>query len=95
MASLNITLTPDLAIFVESEIAAGGYTSVSEVVCDALFLLQQEKDFQAEKLEILRYEIGIGLQAASAGHFSEKTVSQIADEVRREFQLHESDSREE
>jgi antitoxin ParD1/3/4 len=62
----------------------GGYISSSEVVRDALRLLQHDKALEREKLAILRREINLGLDAASAGRFSTQSVSDIADEVRRE-----------
>jgi predicted transcriptional regulator len=38
----------------------------------------------AEKLGKLRQEVDIGVEDAAAGRFSEKTVKELADEVRRE-----------
>ncbi len=82
MPMMNVSLPADMVEFVESEVAAGGYASSSEVVRDALRLLQHDKAAEAEKLSILRREVGIGLDAAAAGRFSSKTVEEIADEVR-------------
>ena len=84
MATKNISLPADLVDFVDSEVAEGGYVSSSEVVRDALRLLQHDKALEQEKLAILRREINLGLEDAAAGHFSTKTVSEIADEMRRE-----------
>ncbi|WP_432612776.1 hypothetical protein [Mesorhizobium mediterraneum] len=44
-------------------------------------MLRHEKAQQAEKLAILRREISIGAEAANAGRFSKKSVSDILDEV--------------
>ena len=84
MATMNVSLPTDMAEFVNREVAAGGYTSASEVVRDALRLLQHDKALEQEKLAILRREVDIGLEAAAAGRFSKRTVDQIADEVWRE-----------
>lgn len=84
MATKNISLTADMADFVDAEVAAGGYTSSSEVVRDALRLLQHDKALEQEKLAILKREINVGLEDARSGRFSKKTVGEIADEVRRE-----------
>jgi antitoxin ParD1/3/4 len=81
---MNISLPIDMIEFVENEVSKGGYTSSSEVVREALRLLQHDKDLEWEKLAILRREVAIGLEAAAAGRFSKKTVAEIADEVRRE-----------
>ena len=85
MATMNVSLPGDMVDFVENEVAEGGYASSSEVVRDALRLLQHDKALEAEKLAILRREINIGLEDAAAGRISTKTVSEIAEEVRREY----------
>jgi antitoxin ParD1/3/4 len=84
MATMNVSLPSDMAKFVEDEVKAGGYASSSEVVREALRLLQRDKAREAEKLAILRREINIGLADAEAGRLSRKSVMDIADEVRRE-----------
>lgn len=84
MPTMNVSLPVDMVEFVESAVAEGGYASSSEVVRDALRLLQHDKALEQEKLVILRREVAIGLDAAAAGRFSTKTVTEIADEVRRE-----------
>jgi antitoxin ParD1/3/4 len=84
MATMNVSLPVEMVDFVETELSQGRYASSSEMICDALRLLQHDKALEREKLAILRREINIGLDAASAGRFSVKSVSDIADEVRRE-----------
>lgn len=84
MATMNVSLPSDMAKFIEDEVEAGGYASSSEVVREALRLLQRDKAREAEKLAILRREINIGLADAEAGRLSRKSVMDIADEVRRE-----------
>lgn len=84
MATMNVSLPADMVDFVESEVSRGGYSSSSEVVRDALRLLQHDKALEQEKLAILRREIAIGLDDAAAGRSSRKSISDIADEVLRE-----------
>ena len=84
MATMNVSLPSDMAKFVEDEVEGGGYASSSEVVREALRLLQRDKAREAETLAILRREINIGLADAEAGRLSRKSVMDIADEVRRE-----------
>jgi antitoxin ParD1/3/4 len=84
MATMNVSLPVDMVDFVEREVAEGGYASSSEVVRDALRLLQHDKALEQEKLAILRREIQIGWDEAEAGRFSSKTVQEIAEEVLRE-----------
>ncbi|WP_349371191.1 type II toxin-antitoxin system ParD family antitoxin [Salinarimonas sp.] len=83
MATMNVSLPDDMVEFVEVEIREGGYVSASEVVRDALRLLRREKAIEHEKVAILRREVGIGLADAEEGRFSKRSVSDIADEVRR------------
>jgi len=84
MATMNVSLPGEMVDFVENEVEQGGYSSSSEVVRDALRLLQHDKAQQREKLAILRREIGVGIEAAAAGRFSKKSVGDIVDEVLRE-----------
>ncbi len=84
MATMNVSLPGTLASFVENEVASGEYASQSEVVREALRLLQHDKEFEQEKLAILRRELSIGLKDAAVGRFSSQTVGDIADEVRLE-----------
>ncbi len=81
MATMNVSLPGEMVEFVEGEVAKGGYSSSSEVVRDALRLLQHDKALEQQKLAILRREVGIGLEAAAAGRFSHKTVRALIDEV--------------
>jgi len=81
MATMNVSLPTGLVDFVERQVASGGYASASEVVREALRLLQHDKALEAEKLAILKREIALGIEAAEAGDLSQKTVREIADEV--------------
>lgn len=84
MAQMNVTLPPDMNEFVEKEVQDGGFESSSEVVREALRLLQRDRALELERLEILRHEIGIGTRAAAEGRFSTRSVSDIAEEILRE-----------
>jgi len=84
MATMNVSLPNEMVDFVENEVAQGGYSSSSEVVRDALRLLQHDKAQQREKLAILRREINMGIEAATAGRFSKRSVRDIAGEILRE-----------
>ncbi|WP_414831679.1 type II toxin-antitoxin system ParD family antitoxin [Afifella sp. YEN Y35] len=81
MTTVTVNLRPDLADFLEGEVAKGGYTSSSDVVQDALLLLQHEKAAEEEKLLTLRREITRGLEEAAAGRFSTRTLDEILEDV--------------
>ena len=83
MATMNISLTPQMLAFVDELVRAGGYESASEVVRDGLRLLEHEKAVAAEKREILTREIEAGLADAQAGRFSDRTAADIAHSVIR------------
>ena len=83
MATMNVSLPGDMVDFIEHEVTVGGYSSSSEVVREALRLLQHDKALEREKLKILRREIGVGIEAAATGRFSTKSVADIVDDVLR------------
>ena len=84
MATMNLSLSDELAEFINREVASGEYVSASEVVREALRLLRREKAAEQEKLAILRREIAIGLEDMQAGRLSKLTVSDILAELERE-----------
>jgi len=66
---MNVSLTPRLEGYIKQKVAKGMYNSVSEVVREALRLLEERDTLQAMKLEALRKDIHQGLASldASAG----------------------------
>ena len=81
MPTMNVNLTPEMSQFVSEEIASGDYASASELVRDALRLLKRDREIEKEKLEILRREIGIGMEQARLGAFSDRTIDDIVADV--------------
>ncbi len=81
MATMNVSLSADFAQFVEAEVASGAYASASEVVRDGLRLLRREKAAYDERIEILRREVGIGIEQARQGRFSKRSIADIGDEI--------------
>ena len=65
--TININLTPQLEAMVREKVAGGSYGSASEVVREALRLLQEQDQLRAMKLEQLRADIRAGLDSGSAG----------------------------
>lgn len=64
---LSITLPPKLASMVRNKVDEGSYSSNSEVIRDALRLLEEKDKMQAQKLEALRDDIGKGIESGSMG----------------------------
>lgn len=54
---LSITLPPELAKMVRDKVESGTYSSNSEVIREALRLLQAQEIFQAEKLAALKKKV--------------------------------------
>jgi antitoxin ParD1/3/4 len=84
MPTMNVNLTPEMAEFVESELATGDYASASELVRDTLRLLRRDRDIESEKAEILRRAIDQAISQAERREFSQRSVSDIAESVLRE-----------
>lgn len=64
---MNVSLTPQLEAYVKQKVAGGMYNSVSEVVREALRLLEERDALQAVKLEALRQDLHLGLASLNHG----------------------------
>jgi antitoxin ParD1/3/4 len=67
---MNINLTPQLEEMIRQKIASGLYTSASEVVREALRLMEEQDRLRAVKLEQLRLEIREGIESGPATPWS-------------------------
>ncbi|MGB8700795.1 MAG: type II toxin-antitoxin system ParD family antitoxin [Thermosynechococcaceae cyanobacterium] len=63
---MNISLTPHLENLVKSKVESGLYNSASEVMRDALRLLEERDRMQEIRLEELRREIQKGIDSGTA-----------------------------
>lgn len=68
---MNISLNPILDKFINEMVNSGFYNSASEVVRDALRLLQERKASQQMRLAELREEIAKGIEQADRGELSD------------------------
>lgn len=64
--TLNVNLTPKLEDMVRQKVAGGLYNNASEVVRDALRLMEERDRLQAAKIEALRQDIQAGLDSGQA-----------------------------
>lgn len=67
---MNVNLTPQLEELVRSKVASGMYTSASEVMREALRLMDEQDRLRAAKLEQLREDIRLGLNSGSSQTWS-------------------------
>lgn len=63
---MNVNLTPQLEEMVRQKVTSGLYTSASEVVREALRLMDEKDRLQAAKLAQLRQDIREGLESGPA-----------------------------
>lgn len=81
MPTMNISLTAEIAAFVEREMRSGRYASASEVVRESLRLLERERALEEEELTLTRAAVAEGLADMEAGRFSDRTARDIAQGV--------------
>jgi len=64
---MNVHLTPKLEQFVQAKVRSGRYNSVSEVVREALRLMEQKDELRTIQLQELRKRMDKGLAQAERG----------------------------
>ena len=64
---MNVSLTPELENFVQQKVTSGRYTSASEVVREALRLLEDHDKGRAAQLQEFRSEIDGRLASLDRG----------------------------
>jgi antitoxin ParD1/3/4 len=75
--TLNINLTPQLEDMVRQKVAGGLYNSASEVVREALRMMEAQDRLRAIKLEQLRQDIHDGIESGEPTPWN-------ADEIKQE-----------
>jgi antitoxin ParD1/3/4 len=81
MPTMNVSLTPEFIRFIENEVESGAYASASEVVRDALRLLQKGQEERALRLAQLKSAVETGLGQMERGEFSSRSVEEIFDSI--------------
>lgn len=64
---MNVSLTPELENFVQTKVTSGRYTSASEVVREALRLLEEHDKVRAAQLQEFRSEVDKRLASLDRG----------------------------
>ena len=65
--NMNVSLPEELANFVKAKVSAGRYSSSSEVVREALRLMERYEQQEAEKLQFLHKAWKDGVNSGNAG----------------------------
>lgn len=84
---MNVNLTPQLEEMVRQKVASGLYTSASEVVREALRLMDEQDRVRAAKLEQLRQDIREGLNSGEPTPWDPEEIKREG-RSRRESRLH-------
>jgi antitoxin ParD1/3/4 len=77
---MNISLTTHLEKMIREKIASGSYNSASEVVREALRLLEQEDQLRTLKMQKLRQDIRDGLDSGPSTVFDPQKIKRAARE---------------
>jgi antitoxin ParD1/3/4 len=64
---MNVHLTPELEQLVQGKVKSGRYNSASEVIHEALRIMEQKDELRAIQLQDLRARIDRGLGEANRG----------------------------
>lgn len=68
---MNVSLTPELDEFVRRKVESGMYLSASEVIREALRLLDEQDKLRQMRLSELRSDIAHGMDQADRGEMSD------------------------
>lgn len=85
MATMNISITPELAELINEKVTSGMYHSASEVVREGLRLLKEQDEIRRIRLEELRKEIAIGTAQLERGEVTAyASGEELADKIKAE-----------
>jgi antitoxin ParD1/3/4 len=82
---MNVSLTPELENFVQAKVKSGRYLSASEVIREALRLLEERDRLYRARLAELQKEITIGIEEADRGELfaGEAVMGELYDELKQ------------
>jgi antitoxin ParD1/3/4 len=80
---MNVSLTPELEQFVHAKVKSGRYLSASEVVREALRLLEERDRLREIQLQTLREKIAIGIEQSDRGELfdGEEVFQELLEEI--------------
>ena len=82
---MNISLTPELEQLVKDKVSSGKYHSVSEVMGEALRLLEERDRIRDQRLAELKAKIQVGIEELERGEGidGEEVFAEIEEDIRR------------
>ncbi len=84
---MNVSLTPTLEELVQRKVATGLYNSASEVIREALRLLEERDEMRKIRLAALRKEISVGLDQLGRGdvtEYDDQSMDTLAADIKAE-----------
>ena len=86
---MDISLTPEHERFIEKQLKEGRYYCASEVIRDALQLLEDRAAMNQMRLKKIKTEIMIGIEASERGEVSdgEEFIKELLEEISEAEQL--------
>jgi len=78
---MNVSLTPELDRYVSSKVQTGRYNSASEVLREALRLMQERDEIRDLQIAETRLKIQNGLDALASGDYVEATSTELYDQA--------------
>jgi antitoxin ParD1/3/4 len=64
---MNVSLTPELEKLVTDKVQSGRYTSASEVIREALRLLEEQDELRQKRLDEIKKKISRGIEQLDRG----------------------------
>lgn len=74
---MNVSLTQELEKLVNERVRSGMYSSASEVVREALRLLNERDELRRQQLEQLRREVAVGIAQADRGEVAPVSLREM------------------
>ena len=65
--TLNVSLTPELSLFIDNKLKSGLYTSGSELIREALRLFKKYEDVKDSTIAEMKARIEAGMEQAKEG----------------------------
>jgi putative addiction module CopG family antidote len=81
--TLNVTLPPELAAFLNTILQQGRYSSTDEVIASALEILRTHETFVSQDVHELRREAAVGAEDVARGEVEQWNVEELKAEGRR------------
>jgi antitoxin ParD1/3/4 len=80
--TIHISLTPNLAEFVDELVASGLYSNASDVIRESLREKYQQNQQKSQKAKKLREALQVGLDQARRGEFTETSIEEMIQRVK-------------